>query len=68
MLATAFAQVIYPARAMRTAEAVVLALTVTTAGAALIVALYLVKSALGINVMPGPSALHDLLYPLVRGY
>lgn len=31
-----------------------------------IVALYLAKSALGINLMPGPSPLHDLLYHLVR--
>lgn len=29
-------------------------------------ALYLVKSALGINVLPWPSPLHDLLYHLVR--
>ena len=30
-----------------------------------VAALYLVKSALGINLMPGPSPLHDLLYPLI---
>lgn len=29
-------------------------------------ALYLAKSALGINLLAGPSPLHDLLYPLVR--
>lgn len=29
-------------------------------------ALYLVKSALGINLLPGPSPLHDLLYHFVR--
>lgn len=28
--------------------------------------LYLVKSALGIDLMPGPSPLHDLLYWMVR--
>ena len=33
-----------------------------------VVVLYLVKSALGINLMPGPSPLHNWLYPLVRGY
>jgi hypothetical protein len=27
---------------------------------------YLVKSALGINLLPGPSPLHDLLYHYVR--
>lgn len=31
-----------------------------------IVAAYLVKSALGINLLAGPSPLHDLLYHLVR--
>lgn len=31
-----------------------------------IIALYLVKSALGINLLPGPSPLHDLFYHLVR--
>lgn len=28
--------------------------------------LYLVKSALGIDLLPGPSPLHDLLFPLLR--
>lgn len=37
------------------------------AACAVIAALYLVKSALGINVMAGPSPLHDLLYPLISG-
>ncbi|MCB1519628.1 MAG: hypothetical protein KDJ37_03525 [Hyphomicrobiaceae bacterium] len=32
----------------------------------IIAALYLAKSALGINLMPGHSPLHDLLYHLVR--
>ena len=31
-----------------------------------VAALYLAKSALGINLLPGPSPLHDLLYHLVR--
>lgn len=36
--------------------------------AAAVVGLYLVKSALGINVFPGHSPLlHAALYPLVRG-
>lgn len=30
------------------------------------VALYLVKSAIGINVLPGHSPLHDLLFEFVR--
>ncbi len=37
--------------------------TVLLAGA--VAASYLVKSALGIDLLPGPSPLHDLLYPLV---
>ncbi|MGD9785909.1 MAG: hypothetical protein AB7E80_00950 [Hyphomicrobiaceae bacterium] len=32
----------------------------------LVVAAYLVKSALGINLLPGPSPLHDLFYHWVR--
>lgn len=31
-----------------------------------VVAGYLLKSMLGINLMPGPSPLHDLFYHLVR--
>lgn len=34
--------------------------------AATVAVLYLVKSALGINLLPGPSPLHGLLYHLVR--
>lgn len=30
-----------------------------------VIALYLVKSALGINLLPGPSPLHTLFYHLV---
>ena len=29
-------------------------------------ALYLAKSAVGIDLLPGPSPLHDWLYPLLR--
>lgn len=32
----------------------------------LVAGAYLLKSALGIDIMPGPSPLHDLLYPLLR--
>jgi CDP-diglyceride synthetase len=31
----------------------------------MIVGAYFVKSALGINLLPGPSPLHDLLYHLI---
>ncbi len=43
------------------------ALLVAVAATAAIAAAYLVKSALGIDLMAGPSPLHDLLYPLIRG-
>lgn len=33
--------------------------------AAAVVALYLAKSAMGIDLMQGPSPLHSLLYPLL---
>lgn len=38
----------------------------TVAIAVAVAALYLVKSALGIDLTPGPSLLHDLLYPLLQ--
>lgn len=31
-----------------------------------VVGLYLVKSALGINLLPGPSPLHDLFYHFIK--
>ncbi|MFM9941820.1 MAG: hypothetical protein ACKVP7_20235 [Hyphomicrobiaceae bacterium] len=40
--------------------------TLTTLGLATLSALYLIKSALGIDILPGPSPLHDLLFPLLR--
>jgi hypothetical protein len=42
-------------------------LLVTTAACVVIALAYLAKSALGIDLFPGPSPLHDLLYPLIRG-
>lgn len=52
--------VMAPARAL-------LVSTLSAASIAAVVAgLYLVKSALGINLFPGHSPLHDLLYHFVR--
>lgn len=68
MLARAYAQVLDPTRDLTAFEAAALTLTVAVGAMAAIAVLYLVKSALGINLLPGPSPLHDLLYPLVRGY
>ncbi len=39
---------------------------IAVAAAVSVAGLYLVKSAMGINLLPGSSPLHDLLYPLVR--
>ena len=60
--------VLHPSRLTRCTEAFLLSSAALIATSVVIVALYIVKSALGINLMPGPSPLHDLLYPLVRGY
>ncbi len=46
-----------------------LALRLATALAALVTAValaYLVKSALRIDILPGPSPLHDILYPIIE--
>lgn len=42
------------------------ALVVVTALAATIALAYLVKSALRIDILPGPSPLHDILYPIIE--
>ncbi len=63
------------ARALRQARGYALPLAGRVAGRAAILALmippaivglYLVKSALGINLLPGPSPLHDLFYHFIR--
>lgn len=68
MLSLAAHKAVYDPDAMGVLETLLLAFVVSTGAMAAIAVLYLVKSALGINLMPGPSPLHDLLYPLVRGY
>lgn len=50
---------------MSWAEAIILSSMAITAAVPVIAGIYLVKSALGINLMNGPSPLHDLLYQLV---
>lgn len=49
-----------PLRTFTAVASALMALALTLA------ALYLVKSALGINLLPGPSPLHASLYHLVR--
>ncbi len=47
------------------AEAFLLSSAVIVAAIPAIAGLYLIKSALGINLMDGPSPLHDLLYHFI---
>jgi hypothetical protein len=46
-------------------RAIASCVTAVGCGALIVVLLYLIKSALGINLMPGPSPLHLWLYPLL---
>lgn len=65
MLATAFQKAIAPTEPMSWAEAFLLSSAALAAALPVVAGLYIVKSALGINMMDGPSPLHDLLYHFV---
>ena len=65
MFATALQNAIAPVQPMSWTEAILLSGMALAASVPVVAGLYLVKSALGINVMDGPSPLHDLLYQLV---
>ena len=66
MLTAALKNVIAPAKPMSWTEALLVSLAAALVSVPAFAVLYLAKSALGINVMPGPSPLHDLLYQVVR--
>lgn len=66
MVSTAFMNAIAPARPMSWTEAIIVSLVAIAFAVPAIAALYLVKSALGIDLMAGPSPLHDVLYAFVR--
>ena len=66
MLARALDKALYPAEHLTWTEAFLLSSAALAAALPVTVSLYLVKSALGINLMAGPSPLHDLLYHFVR--
>jgi hypothetical protein len=51
---------------MTALRAVLSAIAIAAALISATVVLYLMKSALGINLLPGHSPLHDLLYEFVR--
>jgi hypothetical protein len=65
MFATALQNAIAPVQPMSWTEAILLSGMAFMAMPPVVAALYLAKSALGINLMDGPSPLHDLLYHLV---
>ena len=55
-----------PTNQMSWIEAFVLSSAALLAAIPVVATLYLVKSALGINLMAGASPLHDLLYHFIR--
>ncbi len=65
MFVSALQNAIAPVQPMSWSEAFVLSSAATAASLPLIAGLYLIKSAAGINLMSGPSPLHDLLYWIV---
>lgn len=62
MLATAYRNALLGNDALSWFQAFALALVSAWAATLAAIALYLTKSALGINLMPGPSPFHDLLF------
>ena len=67
MIATAFSADSLSQTLARGLFALFYGTALAASGCAIIAGAYLVKSALGINLMPGPSPLHDLLFPLISG-
>jgi hypothetical protein len=65
MIATAYRNALLAQSPLKWSDAFVLASLASVTSAVALSALYLTKSALGINLMPGPSPLHDLLYWLL---
>lgn len=66
MFTSALRNAMSPAKPMSWAEAFVLSTVAIFASLPVFAALYLAKAALGVNLMAGPSPLHDLLFHLVR--
>lgn len=65
MLVKACQNAIAPNQPMSWVEAIIVSTLALCAAVPAFAGLYLVKSALGINLMDGPSPLHDLLYQLI---
>lgn len=66
MVSTAIRNAIAPAQPMSWTEAITVSLAAITFAILAVAALYLAKSAVGIDLMAGPSPLHDVLYAFVR--
>lgn len=64
MFLAALQNAIAPTRPIGWIEAIMLSTAALFAVVPLTVGVYLVKSAIGINLMAGPSPLHDLFYHL----
>ncbi|MFN0217934.1 MAG: hypothetical protein ACKVP4_03855 [Hyphomicrobium sp.] len=62
MFTAAIRNTIAPVSKTRWLDAIIVAALSLVAAIPVVAALYLVKSAAGINLMDGPSPLHDLLY------
>ncbi|MBR2537184.1 MAG: hypothetical protein IKE66_14035 [Hyphomicrobium sp.] len=65
MIARACQKAIAPDQPLSWPEAIIVSSVALCAAAPVIAGLYIVKSALGINLMDGPSPLHELLYHFV---
>ena len=65
MIARACRKAIAPDQPMSWSEAIIVSSMALCAAVPAIAAAYLVKSALGINLMDGPSPLHDVLFHFV---
>jgi hypothetical protein len=65
MIATAYRNAMIADAPLKWLDTFIVATTASLGSAAALVSLYVAKSALGINLMPGPSPLHDLLYWMV---
>ncbi|MBK9080062.1 MAG: hypothetical protein WBP38_05300 [Hyphomicrobium sp.] len=65
MLATVVQKTIAPNQPLSWFEAFLVSSAVFVAALPVTAGLYLVKSAMGINLMAGPSPLHNLLYHFV---
>lgn len=62
MISTAYRNAMIASEPLSWIDTLIVATTTSVAAALAFPPLYLLKSALGINLMPGPSPVHDLLY------